>query len=469
MVKRKDLVLASKRINYKLRMAFYLFFLPSLVCFYFAANYIWPRPGFKLDIILYLLATLIISFAGFILIKQVFGHILFVTRQAKLMASGDSRRRIDVKKQDEVGDLAEALNLLVANIRTDMSELKSYGEKTVEMNLEIQKRVFLLSSMLEISSLISQGASLEDIFKITVEKSRALCNSDVAYLLFREPAVETFYVKAADGLNSQRLLGVNILSEEKIFNEAISQRAVFILDGENKLPQEQGSRFREKFNLKNSLAMPVFLKDRVFALLGIGNNKDSFVYAKDDIGLLDVLSRQVAIAVENDLLLHRVEKLEIKDGLTGLYNEVFIRNCLQEEIRRAMIYQRPCALVLFDVDNFKEIRKSLGLPHAERVLKKLAALFRSSVSAVDRVARITADEFAVVLPEKNKRQAKNIAEDIRNKVEKDFSQESGLKGGVRVSAGISENPIDGIDADELFFKARASLRSAKEQGKNRVV
>lgn len=346
-----------------------------------------------------------------------------------------------------------------------MDELKSYGAKTVEMNLGIQRRVFLLSSLLEISSLISQGAKVETIFKLAVEKSRMLCNSDTAYLLFREPELETFYMKAVDGLWAERIREINVLSDDNIFSLLIQEKRPLVLDNENKPSGGINKKFYEKFNLKNNLAVPISLKDKVIGILGTGNNQEFFVYGKDDIGLLDVLSRQISIAVENELLVHRIEKLEIKDQLTGLYNEVFIRNCLQEEIRRAAIYQRPCSLAFLNVDNFRLIPK----PQADVVLRKLAALIKEAVTDVDRAARIGNDEFAIVLPEKNKRQSQRIADEIRKKIESVFSREIAPAKNLTVSGGVSENPLDGIDAQELIAKAREALKSAKAQGKNRVV
>ena len=98
--------------------------------------------------------------------------------------------------------------------------------------------------------------------------------------------------------------------------------------------------------MKNCLAMPVFLKSKVKAILGIGNTREDFQYNKDDIELLDIFSKQVAIAIENDIMASRIEKLEIKDALTGRYNQGFINSRLQEEIKRAIAYQRPCALII---------------------------------------------------------------------------------------------------------------------------
>jgi diguanylate cyclase (GGDEF)-like protein len=217
------------------------------------------------------------------------------------------------------------------------------------------------------------------------------------------------------------------------------------------------------------LALPVFSRGRVAAILGIANNKDLFLYKKEDVELLDIFSKQIAIAIENDILINKVEKLEIKDALTGLYNESFISLRLTEEIRRAIIYQRPCAFAVIDCDNFKKYRDNYGALASETILKKIASLIVASVTEIDRVGRTGEDEFSVVLPEKNKRQSQDIVDEIRKKIEFAFSEEEDSGKKLTVSAGIGENPLDGVTADELIVAAKETLRLAKERGKNRVV
>lgn len=467
---KKNLSLASRRLKYKLKISFYLMsILPLLVCVYLVSNYILPHVGLRLDIAASVAISVFIAAMGFFLIKEVFDRIVSVSTDAKLIATGDISRRVDIAEEDEVGDIGDALNQLTQRIRSNMDELKSYSEKTTEINLEMQKRVLVLSSLLQISALISQGAKLEDTLRLTTEKSRLLANSDAAYLLFREEGQEAFSVKIADGINSSYLLKIQIQPEDSLFAKISKSNRPFILDKENVLPQNLSVAFYEKFKLKNTLAIPVFLRGRITAVLGIGNTREPFLYRKDDLELLDIFAKQVAIAIENDLLMHRVEKLEIKDALTGLYNEGFIRNRLQEEIKRAITYQRPCAFIMLNVDTFKEFHQDFGSLKAESTLKRIASLVRDSVAEVDRVARTGDNEFAIVLPERNKRQAQEIAEDIRKKIEFTFSEEQDPRKKLTISGGVSENPLDGIEAKELIDKAAELLKIAKAQGKNRIV
>jgi len=461
--------LSSGGLKYKLKVSFALMsILPLLVCVYLISHYMLPKVGLKIDIITFISISVIIALIGFYVIKEVFDRILSITNGAKLIAAGDYYHDLHVLEGDEVGDLGEAFNRLTRRIRSNMDELRNYSEKTAEINIGIQKRVIVLSGLLQISSLISQAAKLDDILKTILDKSRLLAESETSYLLFREENQETFYMRWAEGLGYQQLLDIRIEPTDDVFYRINNITKPLMLDKQSLLPEAVSSFVRDRLKFKNTLALPIYLRGRIIAVLGIGNNKDSFKYLKEDVELLDIFAKQLAIAAENDILSHSIKKLEIKDHLTGLYNEFFMRGRLQEEIKRAVMYQRPCAFILLDIDHFKQYTQSFGSIQTESALKKIAALIRDSVSEIDRVGRIGDDEFAVILPEKNKRRALDTAEDIRKKIEFGFNEEEDRDKRITVSGGVSENPLDGMTSEELILKAREMLNLAKSEGRNRI-
>ncbi len=456
-------------LSYKLRVAVSLMsVLPMLVCFYLVSNYILPKAGLSIDILTVILVSVFIAVIGFLVVKQIFDRVMSVSNEAKLIAAGDVSRHLDIPHDDEVGDLGDALNQLTQRIRSNMDELKNYGEKTNEINIEIQKRVLVLSSLLQISSLVSQAAPLDDILKLVTEKARLLANSEVAYLFFRSEAKADFIMKVADGINAEHLLAVRLDSEPAIFKKLIQTNSVLVIDKQHPVQGAIRKDLEDKFRLRNTVALPIFVRGMVVGVLGIGNTHETYSYRKEDLELMDIFAKQAAIAVENDILVHRVEKLEIKDSLTGLYNEHYIRNRLQEEIKRAIAYQRPCSFILLEIDDFKGYHDAFGSLQSENALKKVAVLIKDSVTDIDRVSRFSDSSFAVVLPEKNKRQASGVAEDIRKKVEFTFNEDPDSRRRITISGSITENPLDGITAEELVTKAKELLDSAGQKHKNTV-
>lgn len=461
--------LSSRTVKQKLMVGFQLMsILPFLVCVYLLTTYIFSKSGIKLDILIYLAVSAFLAIVGLLVIKEVFDRLIFVTRQAKFIAAGDINRNLEVEHGDEVGELGSVLNQLTHRIRSNMDELKDYSEKTTQINIEIQKKIIVLSNLMQISTLISKGEKFEEILKIAVEKSRVLANSEVAFLFFRNEIKDSLRMKVAEGVKSDYLMKIEISSKDILYGKVLNLNKPLILDQQNSYADFEVD-FLAKMQVKNCLAMPVFLRGMVKAVLGIANNRDNFYYQQSDIELLDIFSKQIAVAMENDILAHQIEKLEIKDALTGLYNRFFIHSRLQEEINRAIIYQRPCAFIIFDIDNFKNYREKFGSIYAESALKEVAVLLRNCITEVDRVGRTDDDEFSLILPEKNKRQAQEVAEEICKKMQASFCEKQDNHKCLTFSAGVSENPIDGMQVEQLIAKSKELLAKAKSGGKNKVV
>jgi diguanylate cyclase (GGDEF)-like protein len=163
-------------------------------------------------------------------------------------------------------------------------------------------------------------------------------------------------------------------------------------------------------------------------------------------------------------LLEKVERLSLKDKLTGLYNNTYIRERLDEEIQRAIHYQRPCSFVFLVVRGFEEYASKMGQGGSEEALKRVAEVLGKHLFEFDRAARVGRGEFVIIFPDKNKRKCIEIME----KACQDMGA-LGLKSAtgefLTFCAGISENPIDGVQADNLYIKAQDRMKMAHAQGK----
>jgi diguanylate cyclase (GGDEF)-like protein len=233
----------------------------------------------------------------------------------------------------------------------------------------------------------------------------------------------------------------------------------------------QGAELLEKqFGMHNAVLQPIISMRQEVAVLLSANRKQDFSFREDSLDLLKVFGQQVAIALENDLLARRAEQLKVIDELTGLYNAGYMKSRLEEEVSRAVRYHRPCSLILLGVDEFQKLQDLYGSLAGESVLHQLADLLKGQVSEVDRIGRMGPDEFALILPERNKREAIEMAESIRRAVEshKFSNGPQPLPCSLTVSAGISENPLDGSTGETLFAKASEAIGRAKKQGRNKV-
>ncbi|MEA3560272.1 MAG: sensor domain-containing diguanylate cyclase, partial [Candidatus Omnitrophota bacterium] len=253
------------------------------------------------------------------------------------------------------------------------------------------------------------------------------------------------------------------------FGKILAGNKPFIIDSSVRGNKEMRS-FSDTYKMNNACLSPISAKGTPIGLLIIGNNLKDFVFQKDELEITNIFIRQIAIAVENDWLAKKAADLTLKDEITDLYNEKYINNRLQEEIKRAIMYQRPCSFAILNIDDFKAYKKNNSELAGEAVLKKITVILNKNISDVDKAARLKEDIFALILPETNKGEALKIVEKIRKIVEEfSFSGEKSQPGGrLTVSAGISANPIDGLTAGDLIEVASTALGKAKKEGKNKV-
>lgn len=466
----KKMSLAPKGLRYKLIVAFSLMsIIPILACGHIIFSYSFPASGEVINITTIVVISVIIAILGLVLARSLVDPVIDMAIEAKIIASGEFGREISVSSHDEIGILGESINSMTQKIRLNLDELKSFGQRTKELNIEIHKKVLALSSLLQIGDLVASGSTeLDAVFELLVQKVAMLFDDGfcVFYMIPKEESNE-FLPKAHSNIHEEALLDIVVKKGEGFLGKIAQNRSFIIVDKSTKITHDI-EKFRTSHNIKNLVAAPIYSGNRDYGIFVVGNRQDDYRYKVDDIDLVKIFSKQITIAIENDIWIKKAREFSIKDDLTDLYSKNYILSRLDEEIRRSIFYQRPCSLLVFNIDNFKTLRDSCGELAAEDLIKRVAKIIRDNTTPVGKAARIGGDEFAMLLPEKNKREAAEMAEDIRKKIEgANFSHDRKLA--ITVSGGVSENPIDGSTQEELFKKAIEALRSAKSMGKNRVV
>lgn len=163
---------------------------------------------------------------------------------------------------------------------------------------------------------------------------------------------------------------------------------------------------------------------------------------------------------------NRLEGLAATDGMTGLANHRKFQERLREEIEHSKTSIVPCSLLMIDLDHFKPYNDSYGHPAGDEVLKIVGRLAREAVRPTDLVARYGGEEFAVILPGADARIAMQVAERIRQRVERyEFAYRK-----VTVSLGVS-GIAGGVDIDAEFWieDTETALCRAKYGGRNTTV
>ncbi|MDQ7055582.1 MAG: GGDEF domain-containing protein [Persephonella sp.] len=160
-----------------------------------------------------------------------------------------------------------------------------------------------------------------------------------------------------------------------------------------------------------------------------------------------------------------LRKLATVDQLTGIYNRYAFEKFLEEEINRAERYGSGFSIIMFDIDNFKDVNDMYGHQVGDRILKELVNIVRNSIRKSDIFARWGGEEFMILVPIKEKQDAYRIAEKIRSEIE-NYRFDS--VGKVTVSIGVSFYK-KGDSIKTIIRRADTALYQAKKSGKNMTV
>jgi diguanylate cyclase (GGDEF)-like protein len=138
---------------------------------------------------------------------------------------------------------------------------------------------------------------------------------------------------------------------------------------------------------------------------------------------------------------------------------------LENEVRRSRRLDHTFAVLMADVDHFKQYNDAHGHPAGDEVLRCVAGVLRDSTRDVDFVARYGGEEFFVLMPELSAEAAAEVAERIRTRL----AVEPLLAGEVTVSFGVAEFPANGDSGERLISVADSVLYQAKKEGRDQVV
>jgi diguanylate cyclase (GGDEF)-like protein len=153
------------------------------------------------------------------------------------------------------------------------------------------------------------------------------------------------------------------------------------------------------------------------------------------------------------------------DPLTGVLNRHALEERATVEFARARRGHGAVAILIADIDGFKTINDSLGHPAGDQVLRKVTGVLEEETRAVDAVARIGGDEFAVLLPAVTAGMAREIAERLRVSVRR-TAGDMHLR--LSLSVGIAIGPPDGETLDQLWKAADRAMYTAKRSGGDAV-
>lgn len=194
-------------------------------------------------------------------------------------------------------------------------------------------------------------------------------------------------------------------------------------------------------------------------------------FTTHELSLLKSFADQASLIIENAQLHEKTQQLAIRDGLTNLYNHRRFREVLDTLIAEAAKTGSPLALLLGDIDHFKNYNDTFGHLKGDIVLRTVGDIMRTSVRGADTVARYGGEEFVLLLPNTDLHGARLVGENIRTKIaQHHFEGEEKQPGGnLTITFGLAMYPADATDAETLIDMADRALYAGKRSGRNKLV
>ena len=169
--------------------------------------------------------------------------------------------------------------------------------------------------------------------------------------------------------------------------------------------------------------------------------------------------------VEQLRKVEELERLSMRDPLTGTFNRRYLTEILGKEVSRQRRYGTPVSMIYVDLDDFKAMNDLGGHAYGDEILRMVAMTAGKAVRPSDSVIRLGGDEFLLLLPETDREGALVLAERLRGML---GAVGLGTDVGIPASFGVASCPEDADDADSLLRAADDALYLAKERGKNAV-
>jgi two-component system, cell cycle response regulator len=231
-------------------------------------------------------------------------------------------------------------------------------------------------------------------------------------------------------------------------------------------------------NIRSVIALPFTVDRGAYGVFLVRRTREQSPLGPADLEFAEaVITAAVAVIQRARMVEHtmadnaRLEQLAQTDPLTQLLNRRALAENITAEMERALRYDSSLALLMIDLDHFKQVNDTYGHLIGDDVLRDLASLLRDLVRGNDVVARYGGEEFVILLPETDDAGADGFAERVRAAVkEKAFASRPGEQAiALTASIGVATFPAARIESvEDLFARADAALYRAKADGRDRV-
>jgi two-component system cell cycle response regulator len=391
-------------------------------------------------VLVLLVAIVLASLIGWLLARVVTRPLSELSDAAARVAGGDLEGRIAVRSGDEVGRLASAFNDMTDELRVYIGELESSRDE-------------LRRGLARLGDTLSSTHDLNRILGVILDTAIGTTRSGAGAVFVMEESRDELVMRVGRNLEERGVtqglrlpVGRGVTGSVAATGEAI-RGSVGVLSVEPAAAEPRA--------------------EQVLGVLNLYDRVDGAAFDDADLETIQSFAGQAAVAIDNVLLHQEAQRLSVTDGLTGLGNYRSFQTTLAREVDRAARFHRPLALLMLDLDRFKQVNDVHGHQVGDAVLVQVADRFREEVREVDVAARYGGEEFVVVLPETGLDGAQHLAERVCERIRSRPLHTAAGDLSVTVSVGVAVYPAHGDSPEALIRAADQALYAAKADGRDR--
>jgi diguanylate cyclase (GGDEF)-like protein len=211
-----------------------------------------------------------------------------------------------------------------------------------------------------------------------------------------------------------------------------------------------------------SMVVPIYGDGGVIGTLGAsGRVKDGPPFKLDDLKIFETLANHASVAFANGRLVDRLRHDSLHDSLTGLGNRALFQERM-EEVAASFGPESLAAVMLLDLDRFKEVNDTLGHESGDRLLQQIALRLVAILGERGPICRLGGDEFAILLPTlEHIGEAGEVARRVLAALEQPF-EVGDMKLEIGASIGVALAPVDGTSPNSLLQRADVAMYAAKD-------
>ena len=220
--------------------------------------------------------------------------------------------------------------------------------------------------------------------------------------------------------------------------------------------------------IRSYLGAPIIIAEKVVGFISLFSEEPGY-FCAEHAGRLTVFADQAAVAIQKARLFEDLQHLAITDGLTGLWNRRHFFDCAEREFAQAQANSTPLALLILDIDHFKQVNDTFGHLCGDQVLAGIGQVCLHSMRKSDLVGRYGGEEFIFLLPDTGPEEARFVAERLRSSIAQNQFDIERCAVPIRASIGIANlmsQPLQRLE--QLIDQADQALYSAKLTGRNCV-